>query len=121
VTNEENDMAEWTKNPTETGAYWVQDKGSDPGLAWMHKGNLFFTSPISHQEIDTVEYFAKEGAMFYGPLDPPPPCPAFRSNEERLKEALQELYDSQPLTDFDWWRETCAKVRDLLKELKPGE
>ena len=111
-------MTEWTKNPTETGAYWVQAKGDTAYLAWMHDGNLWFPGQISLEGIDTVKWWAESGAMFCGPLDRPPPCPAFRSNEDRLFDALQDLYETQPYADFAGWSASRRRAEDLLIELK---
>lgn len=118
-------MAEWTNNPTETGAYWMQVKGLTPDLAWLDNGNIWFPGPFSEGKRNRVAWYAERGAMFYGPLDQPPPCLAFRSNEKRLREALQEAI--QELTvgvtkaDHARWAEVRRRAEELLEELRSGE
>ena len=59
--------------------------------------------------------------MFYGPLDLPPLCPTFRSNEDRLLDALQDLYEAQPQADYAGWVAARKKAEDLLLELQSGK
>jgi hypothetical protein len=69
------DMAEWTKKPKVTGAYWGQIKGFAPDILWIHEGRIFGLFHTKFSELNEVEYCAEQGMMFYGPLDSPPPLP----------------------------------------------
>ena len=53
-------------------------------------------------------------------LDAPPPCSTFRSNEDRLLDALQDLYEAQPQADYAGWVAARKEAEELLLELQPN-
>jgi len=65
-------VAEWTNNPTITGAYWEKLEGAEPDIVWIHNGKVFGVVKTTFEQLCSVEYCASKGAMFYGPLDLPP-------------------------------------------------
>ena len=60
----------WTKEPTETGAYWFQIPGCGPDIVWVHNGMV--TDVISRQKT-TVADDVSMGGFFFGPLHAPSP------------------------------------------------
>ena len=63
-------MSAWTKNPTETGAYWFQIPGCNPDIVWIHDGHVFGVLKTTFD--DSVEYGAKMGGLYWGPIAQPP-------------------------------------------------
>jgi hypothetical protein len=72
-------MAEWTTKPEKTGAYWYQAPGSKPDIVWIHGGMVFSLMPPTPERVEETIH---SGAMYYGPLDEPPPMPEYiRTND----------------------------------------
>lgn len=67
-------MAEWTKDPKETGAYWYKIGGLGADILWVHKDRVY--GVVNTPSLGTVADHLVPGAMFYGPLDQPPPMPS---------------------------------------------
>lgn len=79
-------MAEWTKDPKETGAYWYKIPDRKADIVWFHNGTEFFLWGSSCYP--SKQNFEDLGGMYYGPLDQPPPMP---SELKPIKGPLMEV------------------------------
>ena len=88
-------MANWTKDPKETGAYWYKAPNYKADIVWLFSGKVF--GAINSTSMQSVKNHIDgvSGAMFYGPLDQPPPMP----HEQPIKGPLVEVSADQSSHD----------------------
>lgn len=72
---EEAARPKWTDKPEELtkGAYWYGAKGYEPEIVWIYQEKVF--GIINSLSCVSIKSHLVGGAMFYGPLDLPPPMP----------------------------------------------
>lgn len=93
-------IAAWTKDPKVTGAYWVKLGDLDASMVWVHNGNFF-----DYFGVAATTKAGNSGAMFYGPLDQPPPMTEQKEPEATTVAnipAFREHHDVAMLAAHQW-------------------
>ncbi len=103
-------MAEWTKDPKVTGAYLHKVPHLPACIVWIQNGFVSDAQGISGLSCSVAARLV-DGAMFYGPIEQPPPVPS-EFNEVKIT-VKPENYG--PVSAFAAWLDSQERKEDADK------